>query len=40
MTLDREERTYWLEIHCANCHGETDKTLVVERINGCKKTAG
>jgi DNA-directed RNA polymerase len=22
MNLDREELTFWLEVHCANCHGE------------------
>ncbi len=25
MQLDRQDPTLWLEIHCANCHGATDK---------------
>jgi DNA-directed RNA polymerase len=33
MNLDREEQTFWLEVHCANCHGETDKGSWRERIN-------
>jgi DNA-directed RNA polymerase, mitochondrial len=37
MNLDREEGTFWLEVHCANCHGETDKRSWRERINWVAK---
>jgi DNA-directed RNA polymerase len=35
MNLDREEGTFWLEVHCANCNGEggIDKRPWRERIN-------
>jgi DNA-directed RNA polymerase len=32
MSLDIAEKTQWLEVHCANCHGETDKKSFDERI--------
>ena len=32
MRLDGREGTYWLEIHCANCEGSTDKMRRSERI--------
>jgi DNA-dependent RNA polymerase len=37
MPLDPWEGTFWLEVHCANCHGETDKCPWSERIDWVAK---